>query len=348
MAKVQVTIQLAELIKSIRIENNILSKDLAQHINKSPAYISKLEKGEINSLDKKTLIDILDYITAGRSSFDDLIVEVFANLKFKYSEEEIRKQLWFDNFDTVERLIPIPEDLIDEFQNEIKRLNISNSYLLERINANEALTDDVRNCTEYGYNEWFNIPGTNPNNRTVKILMSQDELDGILNKATTKARYIFIYAIAFYLKKIGYCGIETNIDDDLNYKLMEEAVSLLNQHKFYSLQEKNKLISEAQTPEDVENILSSFDRQNKEVINEILGGYKFWSERDIKSANEDFQTYLNNMKWDLGFMMKIISLKFSMLSELNYTNKKALVDEITALIEKYNTLPDGFNKVEVY
>ncbi len=347
MAKVQVTSQLAELIKTIRIQNSILSKDLAAYLKKSPAYISKLESGEIQSLDRDMLFDVLEYITKGNSSFDEIIEEVFATLKFKYTREEIENQLWFENFDTVERLIPIPEELVDEFNNQIKELNITRSHLLARINGNESIEDSIRNDSTYPKNEWFHINESTPKKRFIIIDLSDKSLNDILDKKVTKSVYIFILAIQFNLLKIKKYGDSKDIDDSSVQDTMIGAIDTLNKFKFYSLSEKDKLINKAETPEEYDRILNTFDRQNQEVINEILGGYSFWSERDIKFANYQFNLYLKNMKWDLGFMMKLMSLEFNSLSEVNYTNKKSLMNEISALISKYQEISENDN-VEIY
>ena len=76
MAKVYVTQELAETIKSIRLQNKILSKDLANIIDKSPAYVTKLEKGEIQTIDIDELNKIFNYIIGDDTSFDETIQKI--------------------------------------------------------------------------------------------------------------------------------------------------------------------------------------------------------------------------------------------------------------------------------
>ena len=45
MPRAVVTPELTEILRSIRLQNKIQAKLLAEHIGKSPAYISKLESG---------------------------------------------------------------------------------------------------------------------------------------------------------------------------------------------------------------------------------------------------------------------------------------------------------------
>ena len=348
MAKVEVTEQLAGLIRSLRIKNNVLSKDLAKEIGKSAAYISKLERAEIHMLDKQLLINILKYVVQDDSSFDNLVQEVFSTLKFQYTQKEIDEQLWFENFDTVERMIPIPEELINELQILMENNNISSSYLLSRINANEALDANVCANESYPYNEWFQTDGSNPNARFIKISISEQLFNGIMNRAITKTAYIYIFAIVFYLLKIERYDQCVNIDEKQNSELMKEAETFLNRFRFYSLATKERLLSTTKRPEEVDQILSSFESHNREVIGDIVSAYKFWSDRDVKAANEQFKYYIDNLQWDLAFMMKLISLEFNTLSRLSYSNKRQLLIDINELIGKYYDLPEEANRYENY
>ena len=47
MPKIVVTDKLADTIKMMRMQNGIKSKDLAEHLGKTPGYVSKLEKQEV-------------------------------------------------------------------------------------------------------------------------------------------------------------------------------------------------------------------------------------------------------------------------------------------------------------
>ena len=61
MPRAVVTPELTEILRSIRLQNKIQAKLLAEHIGKSPAYISKLESGNIQTIDTRELYMILQY-----------------------------------------------------------------------------------------------------------------------------------------------------------------------------------------------------------------------------------------------------------------------------------------------
>ena len=62
MPRAIVTPELAETLRGIRLQNKIQAKSLAAYIGKSPAFISKLESGNIQTIDTKELYSILQRI----------------------------------------------------------------------------------------------------------------------------------------------------------------------------------------------------------------------------------------------------------------------------------------------
>ena len=62
MPRAIVTPELAETLRGIRLQNKIQAKSLAAYIGKSPAFISKLESGNIQTIDTKELYSILQFI----------------------------------------------------------------------------------------------------------------------------------------------------------------------------------------------------------------------------------------------------------------------------------------------
>ena len=347
MPRAVVTPELAETLRSVRISNNIQAKALAEHINKSAAYISKLERGGIQTIDTNELYSILKFIT----NQDDLIGladQIYKSLKVKYSRKEIEDQLWFINFDTVECLIPIPETLVKAINARITSLNITRQYLNARINANEALPEEDIEDESIAFNEWYHQKEIDGNAPSIKIKLSDVKLDGILDGKIDIAPYVFVFCIVFYILKIEKYGGTVRISAEENEELMKAAAELLNQYKFYSISEKNALFAEQASRDDLYSLLSSFDNDNIDIINDILSGFQFASAQNIKSTNEHLKAFSDNMHWDLGFMLALISRNFKSLDKTSVSNKKKLLQEIVDLIGKYADIPDDQNKIEEY
>jgi len=347
MARVIVTPELADTLRSIRIQNKMQAKILAEHIEKSPAYISKLENGNIQTIDSLELRSILQFLSSD-NSLDNIAEKIYASLKYKYSNEEIKEQLWFVNFDTIERKLPIPESLVDVIKTSMNTHSITREQLLRRINANEALTDEENDDKSISYNQWYHKNRIEGGAQFIKIRISSKLLDAILDKEADVSPYVFVYAIMFYVLKIEQYGERVEISDEENTELAAKAVDILNQHKFFSIEEKNALFSKKETQEEIFGLLSTFDRDNIEIISDILTGFKVVTEVNIKDTNERLKGFRENMLWDIGFMMKIISLDYKALEKTNVSNKRNLIMAIEKLLLEYSQMPESMNRIEIY
>ena len=196
MPRAIVTPELAETLRGIRLQNKIQAKSLAAYIGKSPAFISKLESGNIQTIDTKELYSILQFIS-GENSSTELAEQIYASLRFKYSSKEIEEQLWFTNYDTVECLLPIPEALIDDMVTRLGTLGVSRSYLNTRINANEALSPEDINDDSIEFNQWYHQSSIGGNAQSIKIKLSEQRMNAILDKEVDVAPYVFVFCILF-------------------------------------------------------------------------------------------------------------------------------------------------------
>ena len=347
MPRAEVTQSLAETIRSIRIRNKIKSKELANNINKSTSYISKLEKGEIRSIDTDELYLVLNYISKNEPDLN-LADQIYKTLNINYSAKEIEDQLWFYNYDTMKCLLPIPKLLVDKMNNLINNLNITRNYLLFRINSNEALSEKDINDESIPFNLWYLTNPSDPYHKCIKIKISEKQINAILDETIDVAPYMIVFCILFYLLKIEKYQETTKIDDELYQKLMDETAEILGDFKFYSISEKNNLFAEKQAKDDINSILSSFDIDNIEIINNILENFQIATQQNIKSTNKQLKAFNENMDWDLGFMLKLIGLNYNCLKKTSVNNKKQLLSDIEQIIKKYESLSDEKNRLEIY
>ena len=348
MPRAVVTPELTEILRSIRLQNKIQAKLLAEHIGKSPAYISKLESGNIQTIDTRELYMILQYISGGEENTAQLAERIYSTLKVRYSAKEIEDQLWFVNYDTVERTLPIPESLIAEINALIQDVGISLRQLNQRINANEALSPEEIEDERIPFNHWYHKTRNDRAAQSIKIKLPESTMNAILECKIDACPYVFVYCILYYVLKVKYYGDVVQISDEENSSLIDETVRILNLHKFYSITEKEAVTAEMESKEEVLERLSSFDRDNIEILNDILSGFQFASEYNIKSTNGQLKSFSENMHWDLGFMLRIISMNFRDLERTSVSNKKNLIAEIEELIKKYAEIPDQQNIIESY
>ena len=149
--------------------------------------------------------------------------KIYKSLKIKYSSKEIEEQLWFTNYDTVDCLLPIPEVLIQELNDRIKKLGITRQYLNERINANEALTSEEINDSSIPFNQWFHQKRIGGSAQSIKIKLSEKQMNKILDRQIDVAPYVFVFCILFYILKIESYGEAINLSDEENSALMKQT-----------------------------------------------------------------------------------------------------------------------------
>ncbi len=347
MPRATVTKELSETIRNIRLQNKVSSHDLAKHINKSPAYISRLENGSIQSIDTEDLYSLFRFICKEKNSIE-LANELYRSLTINYSQKEIDEQIWFKNFDTVECLLPIPEDLIKFFIETLKRLNISRQELLYRINSNEAIPENEKNNPKIPFNQWYSRKESKGNASSIKINLSEDTLNKILDNKTKNGPYIFVFAILFYLTKIENFGEIVSLSPKENEALMNQTTELLDKYKFYSIEEKNALISQTKSKEELLELLTSFDKTNYEIINDIISGFRAATTHNILDTNNKLDLFRENMHWDLGFMLKLTSLDYKSLENVSVSRRKEFLNDIVNLIEQYNDISIQNTIVEDY
>ena len=349
MPRAEITKELSETIKNFRIKNNIASKDLAAHIKKSPAYITKIEKCEINSIDINELSVILRFITNEKNDTKSA-EQIYSSLKLNYTPEEIDSQLWFRNFDTIKRKVPIPKQLLEFINLEIETNSISRAYLNRRINSNEALMPHEINDASRPCNIWYTVHNNDTYKSNIKISVTMEEMDEILNGTSTSTSYMFIFCIVFYIFKIERFGETVNLTDTDYTNLYNKTTQTLNYYKFYSIAERNSLYGQEvrKVNKELEDMLSSFSQENSEYIAKILKHFMLASDYDMTFTNKKLHDFEANLNWDLGFMLSLISLNYLDLKDLSIKNRKAILNDIKKLLKQYKEMPTEQNLIEDY
>lgn len=353
MAKYDVTIELAALIKSIRIREKVTAKAIAEHIGKSQSYFSKLEKAEIKSIEQDELIDIFHFILGSEDAFQNFLNSSFFDIikasDVRFSDEEINNKMWYCNFDQVLRLIPIPSSLIDYLTHEMEKNNISIKYLCDRINGNEAIVGHIENLDDYSYNTWHIITEKGKLKQIfVKMKVDLDEIEKILTKEVESTNYITMRSLVFYVNIVKKYGYDKNISFAEYNGITDETIHILNSHKFYSLEERHYLEQTAKNDAERDALISEFDRKNAETINSIIDFFKLCSDIDNLKTTKRLNSFKKNLDWDGGFILRLISYSFYEIDDVSLEEKQHLLNEIYDLINKYKNKPVNDKTIQFY
>lgn len=348
MPKVIVDKQLAETLKTMRQERSLPARELADKWGKSPSYISKLENGVIKTIEQEELVQVLRLIV-GSTEDDSFIEELFKTVSYKYTRQEIDEMLWFYNFESVYRRIPLPEEMVDDISEKMEEHCISSEQLVKFINSNAFLPDEIKNDDKYPFNIWINHKSSDNTEGTyIKMLVRLEKVNGILRHEIKKANYVTILSMVLYLFRILDFGNELVLTAEQNDLLGKKARNYLENYKIYTLARKKQLVEEAETEEQINEKLSKYDGDNRQIVGEVLDGLLFYSEFDVEIANEQISEFTKNLQWDSPFIMQIAGLPFNKLNDCSYRVKRQMLKRIREIFEEVADMPEKERRMEEY
>lgn len=347
MSKLPMTMEMAETIRELRLQNKIASKDITLALGRSPSYISKIENGSIKSISEEEFDLILTMILPECTSSQERLNKLIELQVKKYGVDNRNDWVWFQNLDTVYRLIPISAELIAEINQMLAENEITISRLVLRINGNEELCEEDRNNDALPYNEWFERSDSD-SRMSIKMLLNKEEVESILNGETKACNYVTMQAIVHYLFKIIKYP-EDHLFSTLELKkLHNDWLPLLDKYKFFTLSRKELLLSQTHSKSEAKSILNEFDIENQEILNKLLQFIKMATDMDVLTTNRALKQFVGNLEWDYNFMLRVVGFDFASIKDCSYSNKLQMLREIRDIVTKYKNMPEEQRTVETY
>ncbi|MBQ6622037.1 MAG: helix-turn-helix domain-containing protein [Mogibacterium sp.] len=342
--KFKVTPELATLIRTIRMQNGISSKDLAEAIGRSPSYVTKLEKGAVRTIRKDELTEILSYITEGEDFYEDKFPAIIRTLSTILTPENMILQTWLLQYDSYERPIRLPEALTEVLRDKMARVGIEAEELAEIINANE----DVRDGQKLPVNEVVIMDYPQGQVLRIRASVTPEEIRRLCTEKEPVTNYGTLYSILFILVKLEKYGRIGFMEPPQAREVLQETGRILAYHEVYSLTKYGQVLASGEFQSSQMLVLNTFETANSNTINGILEIFRKMGEIDRMQAMETSDQFLANLEWDPAFMMKIVGMRFDRIGNMSYSNRKKLLAEIAGLVEKYEHLPAMEKRMEKY
>ena len=347
MPKVIVDKQLADTLKTMRQERNMPARQLAEKWGKSPSYVSKLENGNIKTIDQDELVQCLRIIV-GNTADDSYIDELFKTVSYKFSPKELEELLWLYNFESVYRRIPVSEEIVEDINELLSEKGIALEQLVERINGNEFLPKALNSDENCPINIWIRYKDNTDEGTFIKMSLSIDSVRALLNRERITSNYITLQAIVLYLYRIIDYGNVELLTEHQKETLNRKVLRFLENHKIYTLAKKKQLVEEAETDEQLNEKLSKYDGENRHIINEVIDSLVFYSDYDVVSANEEISSFTKNLLWDSPFIMQIAGMPFYQLKNSSFRVKKQMLAKIQRVFEEFMEMPEKERRMEEY
>lgn len=351
--KIRFSEELGFQLKEFRNKYQVKAKELAEFIEKSPAYISKLERGQIQQVDKKEFVKITNFIAKSEEGYY-LFCEKIAEAA---DVKELDNNLLLLNFDLLERRIPINEHLIEIVKQMMDEASVNAEELISYVNQNEDLSQEFLNehkldPSTIEKNVW--LPYTEADSLDIShsfifLDYSVNALIELLEGNIKKCEYMFLYAIVYHLLKLLYKRKGMQYNDELINKCKIEAEEILLNEKFYSLSVKARLQEQSETEEEYKNLLNEFDVKNVEYVMDIISIINFLSEYDVSYTNDKLKGISENLKnGDPSFALAFMAMSINTLNDLTPIIKREFLKDVKDLIEKYTNMPNTNEVIEKY
>lgn len=327
MPKVTINPQIATYLKRIRTESGVSAKEISEKLNKSPAYITKLEHGNIKTID---IYDLQKYINIvcknNEKAIDGAIDYIYGELKPNVisSPEEISDLEAYENFDKVNRKIPVPDELKEYILNELKEIGYTLSDLVDKANLNEFV-EGLKDRDDVEYNRWYFVNGA----YSILLKLDYNEVNNILKTPNSISNYITMQALLYNI-----CLIKGENDVSAG----SSSHKILKDFHFYTIRERHENFGKSKSTKD--------DQLFHQNISNLISALTAISDQDVIYTNKRLEAIIKNLKNDIGFAFAFMSLDLSSVIEFDYDTKKDLLQKIKELIEEYSQ--KGKDKIQKF
>lgn len=346
--KFKVTPQLPIVIKTMRNQNNISSKELAYHIEKSFSYVSKLESGDVKNLLEEDLTKILIFINGGGDLFEDVLPQVVRTLRSFCPPEEMINQLWLFHYDAAIRPVKLPDEMIDDMNEKLNSCNTSYEQFAEQINKNA----DSELSEDFAPNEVLALEHYGKTRIMMRSYVQINQIEDIFNKVNTSTTYSMVQFIVYELHRLMmYPKRESKLASEQAREVLKASAAYMDRFNIHSLTNFAHLLSSDEYIDNMTggiNVVSSLNTTNDFALNELIKILNEAIKHEPLRTSQAIDNLRDNFMWDASFTLSVMSIPFNRLETLSYTHKKDMLKQINKLFEKYEAMSDFEKKFELY
>lgn len=336
MPKYAVTKNMGSALKNLRQYRNVKAVDLAKAINKTGAYISKLEKGELNTIECDDFIEIIRTMSKSEGEFAEAIDTLLKDTTMEFSEDEKQNEEWKLNLDYFYRAIPIKDEYKALVKAKMEEVNISSAELSNYINSNfDIYNDDTLNKGDLDNaprNQWF----FNEGHSFVLMEITTDEIDKILEPDSKYSCYGHMFCILMSLYRLSKLEKE---------KAYIQAHSDLESMQILTLRDTEAIMQAYGEKQKIHDLLSQRDNdslplENRKLLtslNDFVKHVHSFSLFNVNYANEKISTLNDSLKADPVMGLKLIGTDITPLVDKPTKLKKEFFKALDDLIQEYST-----------
>lgn len=344
MVKFSVTEELATLIRTLRTQGKISSKEMASHLHRSPSYVSKLENGSVKTIQEPLLTSILSYLVDGDDFYTDKLPVIMKTLSSFIEQGRMARQIWLLHYDNIERPISVPTALSADISERMEKLGMSVDDLATLVNSNA----DSPLSAQYPANEFLDYALHGRRILLSRAEVKAEDISRMLEEQEYTANYFFLENIVYVLTRREHYG-EDELSADQGEEVLRECGSYLSRFGVNSLTEYNLLLlSESNFLDGERSLKPMISSSSSRSLNEVVACLEEASSHDIAGAASALDVFSRNLSWDTAFMLKLVEQPFYQFDSASFSVKQKLLDDIERILEKYSAMPEYEKSMERY
>ncbi len=339
--KFSVTPELALLLKTLHAQSGIPAKDLAEKVGKSPSYISKLENGEVKSIQKDVLVRILSIVAGGGDFFEEALPAAVRALRSFMEPKRLLSQVWLLQLDVVERTVVIPAAMAADVKAQLSAAGETLSGLVDMVNRNE----DSGLPESFPANEVTVVDYEGTPRFTVRVVVDETRVEQAFSKEVPVLSYLAVNDLVFALfRRMRFPSSVGKMPPEEAVIVLRCTASYMEQWGLHSLTGFSHLISSDEFIERQEPLT----RSNPRIVQRIADLLEELSQHEAVVTTNQLNAFYEMLQWDPAFALKLVSMPFSDLGEMGFRAKSRLLADIQELIDRYDQLPDLEKRFETY
>lgn len=337
-------------LKDFRNQYQVKAKDVAAYMEKSAAYISKLEKGEIRQIDKDEFVKMVNYISSSENGYQLFCERIIGTM----NPDALERSTIANNFDWIDRILPVPEEYSIYIKKKIIEDNISFEELADYINKNDDLDNkflqehkiDLVSAEKNIWMPYYEADSKTMRRNYIVAKISAKEIEDIVERKENKTTYLYLYIILYHIYKLRELKKHLILEESTRTNIKRKTNNKLNELKIYTLSDKAMAISQANNETELKTVLNSFDLKNQELMNELIRGIYYLSEQDVEYTNSKLEGVIANLRNDPSFSLAYMALPLDKIFALQPKVKRDFLDRVNELIEKSTSVVK--DKLEKY
>ena len=339
--KFDVTPELASLLKTMRVRHGVSSKDVAEHLGKSPSYLSKLEGGGVRTIENEQLRDMLCFIAGGAGFYDAVLPKVAGLLLGTIEGSRLIDQVWFLHYDVIERPVTLPEGMAREIAHSFESMHVAPCQVADFINSNV----DSEMSTAFPANQIVAMDYNGSRRLLIRADFPENAVEQVIRGKAPKTSYIILHTVVHTMFRMQrYPGVHTKLPPADAIELLGSTAEYMGRWEIHSLVGFSHFLA---SDEFIAGQMPLASAQSG-IVERIAAQLSEIVDHDSLNAISDLNAFSKTLDWDPAFALKAIGLPFHKLNGMSFANKRKLIEEMASLVERYESMDDFERKIESY